>query len=94
MRAAGAVGYLALEMNTDATGPVPRTSGATPISTSAPGSSIWTEPLGAGAGAPAAPYVVPASLRVRSMLKTLFIATSIVGLRFIRPPSACFGHSR
>ena len=39
-------------------------------------------------------YVVPASLRVRSMLNTLFIATSIVGLRFIRPLSAFFGHSR
>ena len=39
-------------------------------------------------------YVAPASLRVRSMLNTLFIATSIVGLRVIRPLSAFFGHSR
>ena len=47
-----------------------------------------------GAGAAASPYVVPASLQVRSMLKTLFIATSIVGLRVIRPMRAFFGHSR
>ena len=48
----------------------------------------------AGAGAAASPYVAPASLRVKSMLNTLFIATSIVGLRVIRPLSAFFGHSR
>ena len=48
-------------------------------------------PPAAGA---AAPYVAPASLRVKSMLNTLFIATSIVGLRVIRPLSAFFGHSR
>ncbi len=55
-----------------------------------------TPPAGAAgaAGAAASPYVAPASLRVRSMLKTFFIAASIVGLRVIRPPSAFFGHAR